>query len=409
MNPAAVNKPLSDLKQLVQVKQHQLHALLDITQAINENQPSEKLFQLYRQVLEEQLGVKEIALFTYSDAWKRTIWIREDEVYIPVAENFGQFDKLTGLNAEQQQTLGGFKYVIPVYHKSMPLALALLGDLQEGQHQQQKELLEFAQVITNIIAVAVENKRLFRREVEKKQIDKEIELASKVQGMLIPKKLPKNNIYEFAGLYLPYKGIGGDYYDVIHINKDEFVFCIGDISGKGVAAALVMANLQAYLNATVDTRMKTKKLVENLNKKVYSITNGDSFITLFLARYNILTREMTYVNCGHLPPIMICGNKVSWLDDGSTILGVFEELPKVTAHTLTVPQDAMILCFTDGLTELENAAGEQFTPDRLLDFMRQQKQLSPELFIKVLYDYISKFKGNMLFSDDISVLAAKFY
>lgn len=409
MNPAAIQPERTDLQKLVQVKQHQLHALLDITQAINENQPSEKLFELYRQVLKEQLGVNVLALFTYNEAWKRTLWIREDEVYIPVAENIGQFERLTELNAEQQHTLGGFKYAIPVYHKMQPLALALLGDMHDSHQQQQKELLEFAQVITNIIAVAVENKRLFRREVEKKQIDKEIELASKVQGMLIPKKLPKNNIYEFAGLYLPYKGIGGDYYDVIHINKDEFVFCIGDISGKGVAAALVMANLQAYLNATVDTKMKTKKLVENLNKKVYSITDGDSFITLFLARYNILTRELVYVNCGHLPPIMICGNKVSWLDDGSTILGVFEELPKVTVHSLTVPQDAMILCFTDGLTELENAAGEQFTPDRLLDFMRQQKQLSPELFIKVLYDYISKFKGNMLFSDDISVLAAKFY
>jgi sigma-B regulation protein RsbU (phosphoserine phosphatase) len=411
MNPAPVHKEITGLQQLVQVKQQQLQSVLEVTKAINENKSSEDLFELYRQIICGQLGVKELALFTYNEAWKRTLWIRtkENEQFIPVADNIRKFGLVTELNEEEQQVLGGFKYAIPVYHKKQPLALALLGEIHDDLHQQKNELLDFAQVITNIIAVAVENKRLFRREVEKKQFDKELELASKVQGMLIPKKLPKNNIYEFAGLYLPYKGIGGDYYDVIHINKDEFVFCIGDISGKGVAAALVMANLQAYLNATVDTKIKAKKLIENLNKKVFTITNGDSFITLFLAKYNLLTREMVYVNCGHVPPVMICGDHMQLLENGSTLLGVFEELPNVSVHTRVIPPDTTIVCFTDGLTELENSEEEPFTQERLLEFVREHKRYSPEIFNKILFDYISKFKGNMLFSDDISVLTAKFY
>jgi phosphoserine phosphatase RsbU/P len=293
-------------------------------------------------------------------------------------------------------------------HKTQPLALALLGEIDEDVAHQKEELLEFAQIFTNIITVAVENKRLFKREMEKKQFDKELDIASKVQGMLIPKKLPKNHLYEFAGLYLPYKGIGGDYYDVIHINKDEFVFCIGDISGKGVAAALVMANLQAYLNAILTLSMHGKKLVENLNQKIYSITNGENFITLFMAKYNILSRELLYCNAGHVPPILVTDDETILLETGSTLLGIFEELPKIQFGKLTIKPNTSIVCFTDGLTELENEQEEQFGTDKLIAFTRSNHKLSPEVFNKKLYEYISKFKGNVLFNDDISVLTAKF-
>lgn len=233
-------------------------------------------------------------------------------------------------------------------------------------------------------------------------------MASKVQGMLIPKKLPKNNLYEFAGLYLPFKGIGGDYYDVIHINKDEFVFCIGDISGKGVAAALVMANLQAYLNATLGLNYSKEKFIENLNRKVFSITEGDTFITLFIAKYNIITRELEYINAGHVPPVLVHNNRAELLNKGTTILGIFEELPKVEFGSITIKPDTTIVSFTDGLSEMEDENGTQFGQKRLTDFALLHYHLSPETFNKLLYENVSKFKGNVLINDDISVLTAKF-
>lgn len=215
-------------------------------------------------------------------------------------------------------------------------------------------------------------------------------------------------MYEFAGLYLPYKGIGGDYYDVIHINKDEFVFCIGDISGKGVAAALVMANLQAYLNATLGLGYKKETLIEKLNQKIYSITNGENFITLFIAKYNIITRELEYLNAGHVPPVMIHEDSVTLLEKGSTMLGIFEELPRIEFGNITIKPNTTIVSFTDGLTEMENEDGEQFGADKLLVFSRNNHRLGPDIFNKILYDYLCKFKGNVLFNDDISVLTAKF-
>ncbi|HUM50914.1 MAG TPA: PP2C family protein-serine/threonine phosphatase [Chitinophagales bacterium] len=400
-----------NLKDLLTVKYSQLNSLLEVTKAINDNVSSDVLFNIYKFIINEQLKVSKIALFTFDQTWKKALWMVDEdrEFYIPVHSYFSKYSTATTLAEDERAMFGDFKYAIPVFHKAQPLALALLGDFHEEHHQTKDELIEYVQIITNIITVAIENKRLFKKEIEKKQFDKELDLASKVQGMLIPKKLPKNNMYEFAGLYLPYKGIGGDYYDVIHLNKDEFVFCIGDISGKGVAAALVMANLQAYLNATLGLNLQKEILIKKLNQKIYSITNGENFISLFIAKYNIVTREIEYLNAGHIPPILINDEEVISLESGSTLLGIFEELPSINFARVKVKPNTSLFCVTDGLTELENDEEEQFGTERFLQLIKENYKLSPEIFNKILFDNVSKYKGNMLFNDDVSVLTAKFY
>ncbi|QQR99215.1 MAG: SpoIIE family protein phosphatase [Sphingobacteriales bacterium] len=393
------------------IKHQHLHSLLQVTEAINHNYSTDNLVLLYQKIIQEQLGVEEMAFFIFNDIWKRKIWLKDDDqdVFIPIAKHIEQYSELKILTKEEQKLFFGFKYIIPVFHKENAIAFVLLGDIKLEHYFKEDELLEFAQIITNIIAVAVENKRLFKREVEKKEYDKELELASNIQGMLIPKKLPKNNLYEFDGIYLPHKGIGGDYYDVIHINKDEFVFCIADISGKGISAALVMANIQAYLNATLDMQMSTQELILKLNKKIYSITNGDKYVTLFLAKYNIMSRMLTYVNCGHVPPILFNQHQLIKLDEGTTMLGAFENLPKLKIQNIQLEKDSTIICFTDGLTELENEENEQFEEAGIIDFIQKNKNYPPSLFNKVLYDYLSKFKRNVLFNDDVSILTGKFF
>lgn len=409
MNIAEDTIALNTLRKLLNTKDSQLNALLEATKAINDNVSSDSLYQIYKYTLKEQLNVDDIALFLFDQTWKRVVWETDmPDFYIPVQAHFENYTTSKILSVEEQQSFGGFKYIVPVYHKHQPLALALFGEIHTNLEHQKEELLEFAQTFTNVITVAVENKRLFKREVEKKQFDKELDLASNVQGMLIPKKLPKNNMYEFAGMYLPYKGIGGDYYDVIHLNKDEFVFCIGDISGKGVAAALVMANLQAYLNATVSLGFGDENFIEKLNQKIFSITNGENFITLFIAKYNIITKEMHYINAGHIPPFLIHNHQTTLLEKGTTLLGIFEVLPKIEIGKLTIQPETIIVCFTDGVTEMENEHGEQFGIKGILDICKTNHKSSPEILNKILYHEVSKFKGNVLFNDDISVLIAKF-
>ena len=258
------------------------------------------------------------------------------------------------------------------------------------------------------MAVAVENIQLSKYVAESKAIEKELEMASKIQQVLVPSNLPKNKMYEFAGLYIPHNNIGGDYYDVFPVGRDELVFCIADISGKGVAAALVMATLQAYLNAIEKFNLEDERFIQRLNNKVMSTTNGEKFITLFIAKYNIRTRELTYINAGHNPPILVNDEREELLKDGCTLLGMFEEIPKLKVGKAFVSAGTSILCYTDGLTELENNRDYQFGLDRTRLFLQKNHNLGPDTFIHSLYDQLVKYKGERLFSDDISVLIGKF-
>lgn len=396
------------LEQLLFINKQQMQSLLEVTRAINNNVHAPSLWQAYELILQQHLSPARIALFFFDQAWQKVFDLPEEAEPVNfLPDSVLPTDEPREMTEEETRMLPGFRYIIPVFHKEKALAIALLGEIQAPSFIPVSDLLDFAQIITNIVVVAVENKRLFKKEIEKKEFDKELDLASRVQGMLIPKRLPRNAMYEFAGLYLPHRGIGGDYYDVIHVNRDEFYFCIADISGKGIAAALVMANLQAYLNSSLLLNEKKEDFVRSLNQKIISIADGDHFITLFIAKYNIPKRELTYLNAGHNPPVLICNGEYTLLDKGCTVLGVFEEIPSIEFGVEKIAPGTTIVCYTDGLTELENENDEMYGEDMLIQFIRKHHKLGPEVFNKILYEDVSRFKGNRLFNDDISVLTCK--
>lgn len=409
----------SDVKDLVQSlekrlqsKHQHMSSIFTVTQMINSRYQIDDLYKLYSRCLIKYLGVEDFALFVYEDRWKLTL---NKQTSIPPLLDLDigvitKYRKSVRLEENDSEKLGGYQYIIPVYYNDTAISYALLGEINCQSIESKIYLIQYAQVITNIITMVIENKRLINKEIEKKDFDKEMELASKIQGMIIPKRLPKNHMYEFAGLYLPHRTIGGDYYDVININKDEFVFCMGDISGKGVAAGLVMANLQSYLNASPPIDMDNgRELVDRLNTKILSITNGEKFITLFIAKYNILTRELQYLNAGHNPPFLLNGEDVMALDKGCALLGILDYIPKVQTGKVTLKKDALILTYTDGLIDLENQGGVSYGEERLKDFTVKGRELSAEVFLKNLYGDLIDFKGYNNFGDDVSVLVGKFH
>lgn len=389
-----------------------MSSIFTVTQMINSNYHIEELYNIYKENLEKYLKVSDLAYFVFEETWNLIIHTKgliqkNPEFNITVAT---KYRKSSRLSDEDSEKLGGYKYIIPVYYNDTAVSFAFLGDIDSHSVETKIYLVQYAQVLTNIVTMVIENKRLIQKELEKIDYDKEMELASKIQGMIIPKRLPKNHLYEFAGLYLPHRSIGGDYYDVININKDEFVFCMGDISGKGVAAALVMANLQAYLNASPPIDMENgRELVDRLNSKIYSITSGEKFITLFVAKYNILTRELQYLNAGHNPPILVNGDEVVTLNKGCALLGILDYIPKVTTGKVQLKKDALILTYTDGLIELENNQALHYGEDRLKKFTIDHSKYPAEDILKRLYTNMINFKGYNGFNDDVSVLIGKFF
>ncbi|MBC8046609.1 MAG: PP2C family protein-serine/threonine phosphatase [Fimbriimonadaceae bacterium] len=235
-------------------------------------------------------------------------------------------------------------------------------------------------------------------------------MAAQMQNMLIPDKLPKNKEVEMAAIYLPHQNIGGDYYDYLQLSEDEFFFCIADISGKGIPAALLMANFQAQLRELVKKNHPTiDDLFQELNRGVLISTRGEKFITLFLGKYNRKTRILKYVNAGHNPPILVTSQGSKLLDKGSTILGMFENLPSVKLGQIPIVEDTTIMSYTDGLTDLENDKEQAFSMETLVNFMKTNYKEDVEHINRKLLTEIIRFKEKRNFTDDITVLTVKIF
>jgi sigma-B regulation protein RsbU (phosphoserine phosphatase) len=281
--------------------------------------------------------------------------------------------------------------------------LVTVSDKEDLYHK-----IQFIQTITNIIAVAIENKRLFRNQVEQERMNKEIELAREVQSLLIPQELPRQKNFEVSSIYRPHFNVGGDYFDCLTIDAQRYLICLADISGKGVSAALLMSNLQANLRQLSKRYKDLEQLVSQLNESIFNLTEGDRFFYLFYRGDRACKRrEIHYINCGHISPLLFSDSTMYELTKGTTVLGAFDRLPFMEHGFIKVNHPSMLLIFTDGLTDLVNPAHEYFEIENIEDFVHSFHHESATEFNRLLMDELEKFKGNQTFPDDITVLTCK--
>jgi len=187
------------------------------------------------------------------------------------------------------------------------------------------------------------------------------------------------------------------------------LFCVADISGKGIAAALLMANFQSKFHDLINKRSALDVFISKLNESIFEITNGEKFLTFFVAEFNTKTNELRYVNAGHNPPLLIMNGKNIPLDKGSTILGSFTKLPEIEVGTEQIDEEAIILTYTDGLTDVKNGAGVFYDEELLQAFALDNYAQSAEAFNKKLLQTIDDFKGDQVYPDDFTVLTCKVF
>ena len=393
------------LKEKFDLKELELKALLEITQSINNNLPESSLYKIYEFTVRANLNIKKLALFVFDEVWscKVNYGTKEDFMSMPLDNVFLNYEKITNLEGiAHRLSFNEFDVLIPVAHKERKLAFVFLG----GQENEEGEVLNtnFIQALSNIIIVAIENKKLARRQLEQEMIRRELEIAGKVQQFLFPKDLPYTDILKVAAFYQPHHSIGGDYYDFIRLDKDQFLFCIADVSGKGIPAALLMSNFQASLRTIVRQTILLQDIITELNYQIIRNAEGQHFITLFVGMYDAGRSRMKYVNAGHIPPILVLdGKKDILLEDGTTVLGAFKELPFLNIGIIEDVDEFMVCSFTDGLTEVENEQGEQFGEEGVYDVVRQNMTEEPDLINEKIIYKMNQFKGNTAFNDDITL------
>ncbi len=235
----------------------------------------------------------------------------------------------------------------------------------------------------------------------------ELEIAKQVQARLFPQNLPSLKTLEFSGHCIPARHVGGDYYDFLDLGHERVGLVIADISGKGIAAALLMANLQANLRSQCAIALdEPHRLLCSVNQLFCANTADAAFATLFFAEYDDATRRIRYANCGHLPPLLLhSDDSFERLPATATIMGVFKVWECSLAECQLSPGDTLLL-YTDGITESFSPAGEEFGERRLIDALRRHRQLSCEALRSAIVDEVRRFSPHEQ-HDDITLIIAK--
>ncbi|MEO8795009.1 MAG: PP2C family protein-serine/threonine phosphatase [Daejeonella sp.] len=399
-----------ELIQLLLKRQAELNSLLEVTQAINKNSASSVLFEMLQVILSVHLKIGKMRLLIKEEghfycATRYGGTAESPKVLQQICHILQENSTITQLVDFPHDLINSYEYFVPVFQKEDSQAFVLIGDLNTTPELIGNDL-SFIQTMVNVIVVALENKKLFKERVERELLQRDIGLASEVQNMLVPQKLPKTGSIEVGSTYLPNQNIGGDYFDFIKLNDNEYMWCIADVSGKGVSAALLMANLQASLRAWATVEHDLAKIVERLNDIVVSNTKGERFITLFIARYNVKDQEMEYVNAGHNPPILMCGGDVKFLREGTTMIGAFDQLPFIRKGKEKLESKSLIFNYTDGLVESDDE-DVYISNEELVEHLNNCKNLPvDDLNKKMLQNIKTLHKANMN-SDDITILSIR--
>ncbi|HEX5625052.1 MAG TPA: PP2C family protein-serine/threonine phosphatase [Saprospiraceae bacterium] len=398
---------LTKLENELSLKQLQMTSLLNITQAINENLPQEELFNMYKSFLTWELSIERLALFIRDgEQWQLVIThnIKPGTDLDILPTLFIEYKRLHTIKKDDDKNLRSFEFIVPVYHKKEPIAYSLISGVTRGDDVFNN--IQFITSITNIVAVAIENKRLVRQQIIQ---ETEWEMAKDVTQMLIPNEMPSGKKFSLANIYRPHYKVGGDYIDYLWFSESRICFCIADVSGKGIAAAMIMANFQALLQNLGQQYKDLETLVMVLNQSVMRITKGEKYLTFFIAVADLQHKLLYYVNAGHIPPVLYQNGKTQELKATTTIIGHFDQLPEIQEGVIPLQDGTLLVAYTDGLTDLKNKSGEHFSTKKLEDFVLDHAQCVPKEMCGQLMDHIMDFKGNEDIPDDIAIVTFKYF
>jgi serine phosphatase RsbU (regulator of sigma subunit) len=290
------------------------------------------------------------------------------------------------------------------------VGLVVLGQRlsEEPYSREDKRLLAVA---ANQAGVALESIRLGEKIAERLEAERrvalEMEYAKQVQAKLFPQKMPPLRTMEYTGRCIQARQVGGDYYDFLSLGSRHLGIVLADVAGKGISGALLMANLQANLRSQCATALQDLSgLLRSVNQLFFENTDDTSYATLFFGDYDDSTRRLRYVNCGHLPPLLLCANgQLERLTATNTVLGLFEKWDCLVVEVQLAEGDTLVL-YTDGVTEAENAEGEQFGESRLMETVRGQIHLPvPDLVAAVETAVLEFSRGEQ--ADDITLIIAR--
>jgi sigma-B regulation protein RsbU (phosphoserine phosphatase) len=259
---------------------------------------------------------------------------------------------------------------------------------------------------------------LIEEQRQRQKLENELSIAHEVQQQLFPRSLPNLPGIEIEAICRPARVVSGDYYDFIRISPTRLAIALADISGKGISAALLMANVQAALRSDVlryrngqpgihHEQIDTAEIVSHLNLHLFRNTSDERYATCFFGVYDAETRQLHYTNAGHLPPIYVCGGTVRRLETGGMVVGLFNDVP-FQQGAVEIEHGGMLVAYSDGLIEPENVYGEEFGTMRLVDVATRNKESSSHVIAEAMMHAAEEWSGSPEQADDMTVIVMRF-
>ncbi|HKI77766.1 MAG TPA: SpoIIE family protein phosphatase [Ignavibacteriaceae bacterium] len=300
----------------------------------------------------------------------------------------------------------GIELIVPMQLQGKTKGLIFLSKRINNLDYSETDI-EFIYSVGSLAIISLENKRLFKEELEKQKLEEELELAKEIQKNLLPSKFPEFKNFEIAATNISSKQVGGDYYDIINLDKNKYAVAIADVSGKGVPAALLMANIQAFLKTICRQQMDISEATGLINDLLCENITDGKFITFFWTIVDDEKKSIKYVNAGHNHPLLIRDGKIRKLDKGGMILGVMKTDLEYLSECIELKTNDTIIMFTDGITEAMNKHHDEFSDEKLEQIALNLYKKSAEEILSGIHKEVVNFTKGAIQSDDITLMVLK--
>lgn len=297
----------------------------------------------------------------------------------------------------------GVNLIVPMQIQGKVKGLIILGKRVNNMEYSDYDI-EFIYSVGSLAIISLENRRLFKEALEKQKLEEELEFAREIQQNLLPSQIPATNNFDIAAINLPSKQVGGDYFDIIKVDEGKYIIAIADVSGKGIPASLLMANMQAFLQVISKQKIDIATATGLINDLITSNTSDGRFITFFWALLDDNEKRLTYVNAGHNPPILIRDNQIIRLSEGGIILGVMKTLLPYNSNSIQLKSGDKIIMFTDGVSEAMNPYSEEFSENRLEQLALTTSNYPSDETLQRIKTEIEQFVQGAPQSDDLTMM-----
>ncbi|MDI6401326.1 SpoIIE family protein phosphatase [Balneolaceae bacterium ANBcel3] len=395
-------------------KVQELHTLFDLSKAFNASTDREEIKRLFKYTLLGHHFIRRFFLVGCRD--NQPVILAESGIKEKPDKNTLQklfsinnpvsFVNETSFSSSEFLKENHIHLLIKLNHEDGDPAILALGKRANGLEYEHSDF-NFLTSLGNLVFMSIQKTYLLEDRIEKERMEEELNIARNIQQKLFPSTIPEINGLRVAASNVPSFQVGGDYYDLISNGGEELTIAIADVTGKGVPASLIMANLQSILHILHPINLPLNQITGQINDLIYNNTPADKFVSFFWGCYHSENRTFRYVNAGHNPPVLIKKHTdTAYLSDGGVLLGAMPTLSPYVEGQITLEKGDILVMYTDGVTEAMNDSFEEYGEARLIRLIQKHRDLNPDTLLEKIVSDVDRFCESA-FSDDLTIIVCQ--